>query len=84
MFIKLNIIECDDSYLKPKSVKEKIQLEIDININQLTTIDADLPKCKRVSMETYSGNDIVILKIGEESDVDVMDIAELIANAQDL
>ncbi|WZL80745.1 reverse transcriptase domain-containing protein [Vallitaleaceae bacterium 9-2] len=54
----------NSSYLRPKAIKETITLVIDININQLTTVEVgEEDKCSYVGMENYTGNNEVVLDI---------------------
>lgn len=60
---KLNEKE-DTSYLRPRAISETITLQIDINIDQLTTIETKKSKkCNNVKMKNYLGGDSVILDI---------------------
>lgn len=54
----------DTSYLRPRAISETITLQIDINIDQLTTIEAKKSvKCNCVKMKNYLGGDSVVLDI---------------------
>jgi len=57
----------DMSYLRPGAISETVTLEIDINIDQLTTVDVhSSKKCVNVTMNDYNGNGCVVLEIKDD------------------
>lgn len=61
----INKSDYNPSYFKPQSINEKIIIEIDIKLNQLTTINNN-EKCDMVVMENYIGDGKIILDVNDK------------------
>ena len=57
-----NLHDDNPSYFKPKSINEIITIEIDINLNQLTTI-VNKKRCNKICMGKYNNKNEIYLEI---------------------